>query len=71
LPSLDEAERFLRGRYGSRASAVMPLEREDWSRVFAFTRAGKDMAAKFGAHADDAGRNWPTTPGRPRLSNAM
>ncbi len=53
LPALDEAERFLRGRYGSRASAVTPLEGGEWSRVFGFALDGRDMAAKFGAHPDD------------------
>jgi hygromycin-B 4-O-kinase len=53
LLSLGDAERFLRERYGSRAGPVMPLGAGDWSRVFAFTLDGQDMAAKFGAHADD------------------
>lgn len=51
--SLADAERFLRARYGSRAGAVTPLGAGDWSRVFAVTLDGREMAVKFGAYTED------------------
>jgi hygromycin-B 4-O-kinase len=51
--SLADAKRFLRGRYGSRAGAVTPLGAGDWSRVFAVTLDGREMAVKFGAYPED------------------
>jgi hygromycin-B 4-O-kinase len=51
--SLADAERFLRARYGSRAGAVTPLGAGDWSRVFAVTLDGREMAVKFGAYRED------------------
>ena len=51
--SLADAERFLRARYGSRAGAVTPLGAGDWSRVFAVTIDGREMAVKFGAYTED------------------
>src|ERR1022692_448860 len=53
LLSLADAERFLRARYGSRAGAVTPLGAGDWSRVFAVTLDGREMAVKFGAYRED------------------
>jgi hygromycin-B 4-O-kinase len=53
LLSLADAERFLQERYGSRAGAVTPLGAGDWSRVFAVTLDGREMAVKFGAYKDD------------------
>jgi hygromycin-B 4-O-kinase len=51
--SLADAERFLRDRYGTRAGAVTPLGAGDWSRVFAVTLDGREMAVKFGAYRAD------------------
>jgi hygromycin-B 4-O-kinase len=51
--SLADAERFLQDRYGSRAGAVTPLGAGEWSRVFAVTLDGQEMAVKFGAHKED------------------
>ena len=53
LLSLADAERFLRARYGRRAGAVTPLGAGDWSRVFAVTLDGREMAVKFGAYSED------------------
>ena len=53
LLSLADAERFLRARYGNRAGAVTPLGAGDWSRVFAVTLDGREMAVKFGAYRAD------------------
>ncbi|WP_239121974.1 phosphotransferase family protein [Phytomonospora endophytica] len=51
-PDLD-AESFITGRYGPRATAPALLGAGEWSRAYAFTLDGDDVIAKVGAHGDD------------------
>jgi hygromycin-B 4-O-kinase len=55
--SLADAERFLRDRYGGRAGAPAPIGAGEWSRVFAFSLDGQEMAVKFGAYPEDFGKD--------------
>ena len=51
--SLADAQSFIRGRFGDKASSLEPLGRGAWSTAYAFSLDGKEVVARFGAHADD------------------
>ncbi|WP_152364703.1 phosphotransferase family protein [Microlunatus speluncae] len=51
--SPDQAEAFLRRRYGSRAGRPVPLGAGQWSRAYAFTLDGQGLVARFGGYVED------------------
>jgi len=48
-----DAEAFITGRFGKRASAPVLLGAGEWSRAYAFTLDGEDVIAKIGAYGED------------------
>jgi hygromycin-B 4-O-kinase len=49
----EEADRFIRRRYGTRAGALTSLRGGEWSRAYASTLDGRDVVVRFGAHGED------------------
>jgi len=47
------AERFVRDRYGERASPPRPLSAGEWSRAYAFRLDGQEAVIRFGAYGED------------------
>jgi hygromycin-B 4-O-kinase len=47
------AEAFLVDRFGRDVSGVVPFQEGEWSKAFAFRRAGLDYVIRFGAHLED------------------
>jgi hygromycin-B 4-O-kinase len=54
---LARALEFLGGRFGSDGSDVAPIGMGEWSKAFAFRRAGRDYVIRFGAHQEDFGKD--------------
>jgi hygromycin-B 4-O-kinase len=48
-----DAQSFIRGHYGDRASPLKPLGGGAWSKAYALLLDGKEVVARFGAHGDD------------------
>ncbi|MCB0045897.1 MAG: phosphotransferase [Caldilineaceae bacterium] len=51
--ALDEAEEFLRTRFGSGVNGVQEIGAGAWSRCFGFTHDGRALAIRFGGYVDD------------------
>ena len=50
--TLDDADVFLRARFGTDAANVELLAQGAWSRAFGFTRAGRELVIRFGTDAE-------------------
>jgi hygromycin-B 4-O-kinase len=48
-----DAQSFIRGHYGGRASRLKPLGGGSWSKAYALSLDGQEVVARFGAHGDD------------------
>ena len=58
MPMTDaEAAQFVSCHYGPRAADVTPLGAGEWSRAYAFVLDGQEAVIRFGAHAEDFGKD--------------
>ena len=51
--SFPDAQSFIRGHYGDRASQLKPLGSGAWSKAYALSLDGQEVVARFGAHGED------------------
>lgn len=49
----EQADAFIRRRYGDRAGRLVALGAGAWSRAYAFTLDGQEVVARFGAYRED------------------
>lgn len=53
----EQAERFLRERFGTEVRDVAPIGYGEWSRAYAFRRSNDDCVIRFGQYAEDFGKD--------------